>query len=104
MPKLSELPEAEQNRIIKEKYFKEPSGEGKLLLFLYEKGYTSKEKTVDSLTLILKDINYPDLAKKLTIQGQIKRFKNSEGDLYYLHYLSDEGVIVAEGIKKIYQP
>lgn len=101
--KLSELTEEEQNERIKNLYFSEPSEDGKLILFFYDKNCIDVEKSIDILSLIFSDKN-PDRIEKLVKQGQLIMYQE-EGPPYHYprYYLSDEGLIIARGIKKIYK-
>ena len=102
--KLSELTEEEQNRKIRTLYFSEPSDDGKLILFFYDKNCIDVEKSIDILSLIFAD-KKTDLIDKVVKQWQLIMYQE-EGPPYHYprYYLSNEGLIIARGIKRIYQP
>jgi hypothetical protein len=84
---LLSFPEDIQNLIIKLRYYPVPSEEGTILVHLFINNAISPTNALK--------LGNNEKFNKLIDQGQIKRSRNGI-------YLSDEGIIVAKGILKIF--
>ncbi len=85
---LFSLPEKLQKFVIRTLYFPTPSREEEILVYLYIKEAFNPED--------IEHLDKMDMVEKLEKQGQIIRAREGK------YYLSDEGIIVAKGIIKLY--
>ena len=90
---LLSYPKDIQNLIIKARHFPLPSSEAYILVNLYLQGAKSSKK---GIKLNINKLSKEETIDKLVKQGQIKESKNG------LLYLSDEGIIIAEGTLDIF--
>jgi len=88
---LLSYPDEVQKFIIKAKYFPMPSEETYIILNLYIKDASSREKAVQ-----VEETVEDEMLKKLIKQEKIK--KKQDGT----YYLSDEGITIAKGALQLY--